>query len=87
VAADVETLEKVSLAVCSASSSARGYVQRLAARKVRGFVGTIDSERAYLSNIYLSAKSVGEAIAADYHGRFLVELIQNANDVHPADLR
>ena len=85
VAADVETLEKASLTACSACLSVRAYVQRLAARKVQGFLGTIDSEGAYLSDIYLSAKSVGEAIAADYHGRFLLELIQNANDVHPSD--
>jgi hypothetical protein len=81
----MDALAQLGLVTCSAGSAARAHVQRLAARKMQGFLGTIDSEGAYLTDIYLSAKSVGEAVAADYHGRFLVELIQNANDVHPAE--
>uniref|UniRef100_UPI003100F9F4 sacsin N-terminal ATP-binding-like domain-containing protein n=1 Tax=Neorhizobium sp. EC2-8 TaxID=3129230 RepID=UPI003100F9F4 len=51
-------------------------------RKIRGFEGTIDDDGEYLSKIYSTASSISEQIAADYHGRFLIELIQNAHDVH-----
>jgi hypothetical protein len=61
----------------------RAYVSTLAARKIKGFCGTIDENGAYYSEVYPGNASLSESITADYHGRFLIELIQNANDVHP----
>jgi Domain of unknown function (DUF3883) len=61
----------------------RLYVNTLAARKIKGFCGTIDGNGAYYSEVYPGNASLAESITADYHGRFLIELIQNANDVHP----
>ncbi len=66
-------------------SDARRFIEWWARRKMRGFEGTIDEHGEYLSKIYPTAKSISEQVAADYHGRFLIELIQNAHDVHPAD--
>ncbi|MDB5580839.1 MAG: hypothetical protein JWR80_6015 [Bradyrhizobium sp.] len=63
----------------------RAYIETLAARKIRGFCGTIDDDGTYLSEIYAAAASVADSVTADYHGRFLIELIQNAHDVHPED--
>ncbi|WP_374453560.1 sacsin N-terminal ATP-binding-like domain-containing protein [Phenylobacterium sp.] len=71
--------------VDATSSLARTFLEDWARRKVRGFEGTIDEAGQYLSNIYQTAASISEQIAADYHGRFLIELIQNAHDVHSAD--
>ena len=65
------------------SSTYSDYIERAAKRALESFIGTIDEKGEYLSPIYAGAASMGEAIAADYHGRFLIELIQNANDVHP----
>lgn len=63
----------------------REIIEEVARRKVAGFTGTIDADGEYYSQIYPGSASMGESIASDYHGRFLIELIQNANDVHPAD--
>lgn len=63
----------------------RGIIDEVARRKVTGFTGTIDEDGEYYSKIYAGSASMGESIASDYHGRFLIELIQNANDVHPDD--
>ena len=52
-------------------------------RKIKGFCGTIDEHGAYYSEVYRGNASLTDSITADYHGRFLIELIQNANDVHP----
>ncbi len=60
-------------------------IERASRRAIESFVGTIDETGEYLAPIYQGAASMGESIAADYHGRFLIELIQNANDVHPDD--
>ncbi|WP_342846007.1 DUF3883 domain-containing protein [Sulfitobacter sp. AS59] len=58
-------------------------IDRIADGKLRAFAGTIDIDAGvYLDDVYAQNKSVAEHTAADYHGRFLVELIQNANDVH-----
>lgn len=62
--------------------SAKAFLTDWGYRKVRGFEGTIDENGEYLSKIYSTASSISEQIAADYHGRFLIELIQNAHDVH-----
>lgn len=69
----------------STQASAKAFLEDWARRKIRGFEGTIDEHGQYLSKIYSTAKSISEQVAADYHGRFLIELIQNAHDVHPED--
>ena len=58
-------------------------IHRIAEGKLRAFAGTIDvTTGIYLDDVYAQNKSVAEHTAADYHGRFLIELVQNANDVH-----
>lgn len=58
-------------------------IHSLAAGKLQAFAGTINiSAGVYLDDVYAQNKSVAEHTAADYHGRFLIELVQNANDVH-----
>jgi hypothetical protein len=58
-------------------------IHRIAEGKLRAFAGTIDvTTSIYLDDVYAQNKSVAEHTAADYHGRFLIELVQNANDVH-----
>ena len=71
--------------VSRSDPEARRFLEEWARRKMRGFEGTIDDRGEYLSKIYPTAKSVSEQVAADYHGRFLIELIQNAHDVHPEE--
>ncbi|WP_455270922.1 sacsin N-terminal ATP-binding-like domain-containing protein [Rhizobium herbae] len=68
--------------VGSPGAAAKAFLIDWASRKIRGFEGTIDENGTYLSKIYSTANSISEQIAADYHGRFLIELIQNAHDVH-----
>lgn len=65
--------------------AARQFIEALAERKVKGFCGTIDDEGNYYSEVYAGNVSLAESITADYHSRFLIELIQNAYDVHPLD--
>lgn len=58
-------------------------VEGLATGKLRAFEGTIDPKTGdYLDDVYAQNKSLSEHVAADYHGRFLIELIQNGNDAH-----
>jgi len=58
-------------------------VDRIADGKLQAFAGTINiAAGVYLDDVYAQNKSVAEHTAADYHGRFLIELVQNANDVH-----
>jgi len=58
-------------------------IDRIAEGKLQAFAGTINlSTGVYLDDVYAQNKSVAEHTAADYHGRFLIELVQNANDVH-----
>lgn len=58
-------------------------IERIADGKLQAFAGTINvSAGVYLDDVYAQNKSVAEHTAADYHGRFLIELVQNANDVH-----
>ena len=58
-------------------------ISRIADGKLRAFSGTVDLEAGtYLDDVYAQNKSLAEHAAADYHGRFLIELIQNATDVH-----
>lgn len=58
-------------------------IDRIADGKLQAFAGTINvAAGVYLDDVYAQNKSVAEHTAADYHGRFLIELVQNANDVH-----
>jgi Domain of unknown function (DUF3883) len=58
-------------------------IEQIAVGKLRAFAGTVDLDAGiYLDDVYAQNKSLSEHAAADYHGRFLIELIQNANDVH-----
>lgn len=70
-------------AVTTPELKGRAFIDWLARRKIAGFTGTIDENGLYLSEIYAGSASMSDSITADYHGRFLIELIQNANDVHP----
>ncbi|MBC7139817.1 MAG: sensor histidine kinase [Defluviimonas sp.] len=63
------------------------YVKSLAARKIRGFRGTIDERGEYLDEVYQSNARLTANIASDYRDRFLIELIQNAYDAHPVGTR
>ena len=67
----------------AAQNERAGGFDQIAAGKLRAFAGTIDLDAGiYLDDVYAQNKSLSEHAAADYHGRFLIELIQNANDVH-----
>jgi hypothetical protein len=78
----LDSLEKEAASVIENSSPAE-LIDQIAAGKLRAFAGTIDlNARIYLDDVYAQNKSLSEHAAADYHGRFLIELIQNANDVH-----
>jgi hypothetical protein len=58
-------------------------IDRIADGKLQAFGGTINiAAGIYLDDVYAQNKSIAEHTAADYHGRFLIELVQNANDVH-----
>ena len=65
------------------ASTPADQIDRIAEGKLQAFAGTINlSTGVYLDDVYAQNKSVAEHTAADYHGRFLIELVQNANDVH-----
>jgi hypothetical protein len=66
-----------------AAASAQGFIHTTAKRKVKGFCGTIDEEGNYYSEVYAGNVSLAESITADYHARFIIELVQNAYDAHP----
>ncbi|MCA3080979.1 MAG: hypothetical protein ING71_19605, partial [Rhodocyclaceae bacterium] len=66
-----------------ATLSPADQIDRIAAGKLEAFEGTINfKDGVYKDDVYAQNKSVAEHTAADYHGRFLIELVQNANDVH-----
>lgn len=60
----------------------RAHVERIANRKITGFLGTIDDEGKYYDPVHKQNQSLSQHIIADYHGRFLIELIQNGHDAH-----
>ncbi|WP_375460069.1 sacsin N-terminal ATP-binding-like domain-containing protein [uncultured Enterovirga sp.] len=69
-------------------TSPAAAVAMLAAGKLKAFAGTIDPTTGeYLDDVYAQNKSLAEHVAADYHGRFLIELVQNGNDAHPRERR
>ena len=57
-----------------------GSIENVVADRLDLFKATVDRD-----NPYAQIKSLSEHIAADYHGRCLIELIQNGNDAHPCD--
>jgi hypothetical protein len=64
----------------------REFIERVATDKINVFKATINPETGeYLDDPYAQNKSLSEHVAADYHGRFLIELIQNAHDAHPRE--
>lgn len=65
------------------ATDSKAFIETLARRKTQGFCGTIDEEGNYLDKVYAGNVSLAQSITADYHGRFLIELIQNAYDAHP----
>ena len=75
--------ELISAEPSAEKSPYRSYIEAIAARKIKGFCGTIDDDGHYYSQVYRGNASLTQSIAGDYRGRFLIELIQNANDVHP----
>lgn len=67
-------------------NNARHFIDKIATNKLRVFKATIDPATGeYLDDPYAQNKSLSEHVAADYYGRFLIELIQNGNDAHPRE--
>ncbi|MYF76739.1 MAG: hypothetical protein F4174_05260, partial [Acidobacteria bacterium] len=68
------------------TDNARRFIEKIASNRIRAFQATIDPATGeYLDDPYAQNKSLSEHVAADYHGRCLVELIQNGNDAHPRE--
>lgn len=65
----------------------RTHINYIASRKITGFLGTIDEQGKYYDSVHKQNQSLSQHIIADYHGRFLIELIQNAHDAHARDRR
>ena len=70
----------------SPDNSARRFIEKIVEDRLGLFKDSVDSSTGkYRDDPYAQIKSLSEHIAADYHGRCLIELIQNGNDAHPAD--
>lgn len=69
------------------SVSPRAHVETIASRKIKGFLGTIDEDGLYYDPVHKQNQSLSQHIIADYHGRFLIELVQNGHDALPKDRR
>ncbi|CAM2340728.1 sacsin N-terminal ATP-binding-like domain-containing protein [Burkholderia vietnamiensis] len=83
MASDVDFTSAVVAAAQDEALTPAAQIERLAEGKLQAFTGTINTTTGvYLDDVYAQNKSVAEHTAADYHGRFLIELVQNANDVH-----
>ena len=68
------------------TGGARQLIEKIAENRLCTFKATINPETGeYLDDPYAQNKSLSEHIAADYHSRCLIELIQNGNDAHPRD--
>ncbi|MGY4505783.1 hypothetical protein ACVWYH_009740 [Bradyrhizobium sp. GM24.11] len=65
----------------------RAHVETIAMRKIKGFLGTIDENGRYYDPVHKQNQSLSQHIIADYHGRFLIELIQNGHDAHDRERR
>ena len=74
--------------VSTFTDDSRRCIENIAEKKLHAFKATIDPETGeYLDDPYAQNKSLSEHVAADYHGRCLIELIQNGNDAHPPERR
>ncbi|MBE3640520.1 sacsin N-terminal ATP-binding-like domain-containing protein [Mangrovicoccus algicola] len=63
-------------------------IEALASGKLTSFRGTVDPNTGdYFDDVYAQNRSLTQHVAADYHGRFLIELIQNGSDAHARDQR
>jgi hypothetical protein len=69
----------------SDASAAKTFINDTALNKISSFCGTIGSEGKYKARVYQGNRSLAAHVTADYHGRYLLELIQNANDAHLVD--
>ena len=70
----------------SPKESARRFIEKIALDRLGLFKASVDTSTGkYRDDPYAQIKSLSEHIAADYHGRCLIELIQNGNDAHPSD--
>ena len=68
------------------TDDARRFIEQIAANRLCVFKATINPATGeYLDDPYAQNKSLSEHVAADYHGRCLIELIQNGNDAHPPE--
>jgi hypothetical protein len=61
------------------------FIHEAAQNKISSFCGTIGANGVYKARVYKGNRSLAAHVTADYHGRFLFELIQNANDAHPLE--
>lgn len=63
-------------------------IEALAEGKLTSFRGTVNPDTGdYFDDIYAQNRSLTQHVAADYHGRFLIELIQNGSDAHDREQR
>ena len=70
----------------SPNEDARRFIEKTTANRVEVFKATVDPITGeYRDDPYGQIKSLSDHLAADYHGRSLIELIQNGNDAHPSD--
>jgi hypothetical protein len=63
----------------------RARITYIARRKIKGFRGTVDASGTYYDKVFKQNQSLSGHVTADYHGRFLIELIQNGHDAHPRE--
>lgn len=63
----------------------RARITYIARRKIKGFQGTVDASGTYYDKVFKQNQSLSAHVTADYHGRFLIELIQNGHDAHPRE--
>ncbi len=61
----------------------RDRIAYIADRKLLAFQGTVDPQGRYYARVFKQNQSLSAHVTADYHGRFLIELIQNGHDAHP----
>ncbi|WLD98539.1 DUF3883 domain-containing protein [Agrobacterium leguminum] len=68
-----------------APENPRARITYIARRKIKGFCGTVDPSGNYYDKVFKQNQSLSGHVTADYHGRFLIELIQNGHDAHPRE--
>ena len=73
---------------CGGEETPEQAIDALAAGKLIAFRGTINPATGdYYDDVYSQNRSLTQHVAADYHGRFLIELIQNGSDAHDREQR